>query len=846
MALAPQQFCVRWNSYHTNLQAVFPRLLSTEHFADVTLACESRQLRCHKLVLSACSAYFERLLVHNPCKHPIVFMKDMRFSEMQALVDFMYKGEVNVTQDELPSLLKSAEALQIRGLCSGDTSGMSSDASAGAKQSDVTKDYTVATEALLAQAQRDVGVANAAGRPVTVVTEENVRKIEKLVLTDQRIKLWQIAEELQISKERVGEIIHEHMNMRKISARWVPKMLTPFDKQRRLQTSKDFLDKSPVDPWGSTWTTLGITVYIIDEICDRIVTVDETWVRQYDPESKQESMQWTKKGERPPKKFKVLKSASKLMATIFWDSEGVLLIDYLPKETTMNGQYYANLLAQARKAVVQKRRGKLSRGVLFLQDNASVHTARASRQALKDTGISEIDHPPHSPDLAPSDYFLFSNLKKELPSSAPPKTANGTATKKRKSEERESSTRSGSGTAAANSDVKEETVEEDGLYYGELDHDNMEFNEMCVQTLSLKYMIEQFQDDESGKPGSSLSQPSARSQYIRVKPESELFFTNKNQNISKTDADYIAKLSKMNTAELQNEFRKYGFSTAHLEEFYSKMNLLKNPTQPTENDYYKSWLEQNGELEVSLLKANDKKRSRLAEQMNQSEVELIPKNPKTTESNSNMKLPEVKNQLRRRGRPPIFKDRNIDIGDTVLKSDLDQFLEGKEVSSSGLSRKDLERVMMGKFNPNRRYSNEAMWAALMDVKKGGSIYRAAQTHKVPRKSLRNWMKRCHIKSSFPMPQQLKQFVENSKKQKEYKAYDVQNMAYDSGNFEPKNMETEPTEEFGKHFLFNSSNTVSSEDEVRKNETEQAFLDNDEKLENTIPIDDDGINPSTQE
>ncbi|GBP15303.1 hypothetical protein EVAR_92294_1 [Eumeta japonica] len=89
-------------------------------------------------------------------------------------------------------------------------------------------------------------------------------------------------------------------------------------------------------------------------------------------------MQWTKKGERPPKKFKVQKSVSKLMATIFWDSEGVLLIDYLPNGTTMNGQYYANLLAQTREAVVQKRRGKLSRGVLFLQDNASVHTARVS------------------------------------------------------------------------------------------------------------------------------------------------------------------------------------------------------------------------------------------------------------------------------------------------------------------------------------------------------------------------------------------------------------------------------------------------------------------------------------
>lgn len=237
------------------------------------------------------------------------------------------------------------------------------------------------------------------GRPVTVVTEENVQKVEKLVLADRRIKLWQIAEELQISKERIGEILHQKLHMKKISARWVPRMLTPFDKQRRLASCKDFLELCQSD---------------LDKICNRIVTVDETWIRQYDPESKQESMQWIKKGERPPKKFKVEKSASKIMATIFWDSEGILLIDYLPKGTTMNGQYYANLLGQAREAVVQKRRGKLARGVLFLQDNAPVHTARVARDALKATGFAEIDHPAYSPDLAPSDFFLFSKLKKEL------------------------------------------------------------------------------------------------------------------------------------------------------------------------------------------------------------------------------------------------------------------------------------------------------------------------------------------------------------------------------------------------------------------------------------------------
>lgn len=170
----------------------------------------------------------------------------------------------------------------------------------------------------------------------------------------------------------------------------------------------------------------------------------------------------------------------------------------------------------------------------------------------------------------------------------------------------------------------------------------------------------------------------------------------------------------MNTLEIQNEFSKYGLETNNTasEDAYVQKNA--------ENDYYKSWLEQNGELEVSLLKANQTKKSKTDIKNQKSEVELIPK-PKTV-SKDYPKSGE-KPQIRRRGRPPIFKDKNMDIGDTVLKSDLDQFLEGKEVSSSGLSRKDLERVMMGKFNPNRRYSNEAMWAALMDVKKGGSIYR---------------------------------------------------------------------------------------------------------------------------
>lgn len=200
-----------------------------------------------------------------------------------------------------------------------------------------------------------------------------------------------------------------------------------------------------------------------------------------------------------------------------------------------------------------------------------------------------------------------------------------------------------------------------------------------------------------------------------MKPERELYFQNQLRNMQ-NDSNYLAKLSHMNPLEIQNEIAKFGLISHD-----TKSNMADKNVASSENDYYKSWLEQNGELEVSLLRASDKIKKPKFDSKN--EVELIPKistkNFVVDKPEKNCQIP----QIRRRGRPPIFKDKNVNLSEKILKSDLEQFLEGKEVSSSGLSRKDLERVMMGKYNPNRRYSNEAMWAALMDVKKGGSIYR---------------------------------------------------------------------------------------------------------------------------
>jgi histone-lysine N-methyltransferase SETMAR len=236
------------------------------------------------------------------------------------------------------------------------------------------------------------------GRPVEVLTPETINLIEQEALSDRRLKIREIAERLDLSKSTVHRALHDHLHMKKISARWVPKLLSAVQKQERVRCANAFLELCS----GKE-----------SKIINSIVTGDKTMVLYYDPESKRESMEWRYKGEEPPRKAKVSKSTQQIMATIFWDCEGILLIDF-KERNTVNGIYYASLLHRLRQEIKEKRRGKLARGVLLLQDNAPVHTAAIAKGAVRDCGFTEIEHPPYSPDMAPCDYFLFSALKKDL------------------------------------------------------------------------------------------------------------------------------------------------------------------------------------------------------------------------------------------------------------------------------------------------------------------------------------------------------------------------------------------------------------------------------------------------
>ncbi|GLH02984.1 Uncharacterized protein GBIM_08922 [Gryllus bimaculatus] len=99
--MAGQQICLKWNSFQANIVTSFENLWEEEGLVDVTLASDGQCLRAHKT---------------NPCQHPVIILQDVHFTELESLLCFVYKGEVNIEQENLPALLRAAETLQIRGL----------------------------------------------------------------------------------------------------------------------------------------------------------------------------------------------------------------------------------------------------------------------------------------------------------------------------------------------------------------------------------------------------------------------------------------------------------------------------------------------------------------------------------------------------------------------------------------------------------------------------------------------------------------------------------------------------------------------------------------------------------
>ena len=241
------------------------------------------------------------------------------------------------------------------------------------------------------------------GREVTVNTDIKAKAIEEYVMKDRRITVRQVGEDFDISYGTAQNILTNVLGMRRVCARWVPRLLVPEQKAVRVQICRHL--KQRLAEEGHSFL-------------NKVVTCDETWFHFFEPESKQQSSVWKHTSSPSPVlavKARLSKSVGKVMSIIFCDSKGIVLNHMVPDKTTVNGDYYSSVLrVQLRRAIREKRPELHRSGFILHQDNAPVHVSRVVKQTMSELGIESLQHPPYSPDLAICDFFLFPTAKNYL------------------------------------------------------------------------------------------------------------------------------------------------------------------------------------------------------------------------------------------------------------------------------------------------------------------------------------------------------------------------------------------------------------------------------------------------
>ena len=187
--------------------------------------------------------------------------------------------------------------------------------------------------------------------------------------------------------------------MHHVASKFVPRVLTEDQKANRVNISQELLDRVSVD----------------ENFLKTTITCDETWVYGYDIETKAQSSQWVGQGSPRPKKARMSRSNMKVMMVVFFDWQGVIHYEFVPRGQTVNKEFYLAVLKRLREAVRRKRPQLWTNQSWVLHhDNAPAHSSFLVRNFLAKNETTVVPQPPYPPDLAPADFFLFPKLKSTL------------------------------------------------------------------------------------------------------------------------------------------------------------------------------------------------------------------------------------------------------------------------------------------------------------------------------------------------------------------------------------------------------------------------------------------------
>ncbi len=227
----------------------------------------------------------------------------------------------------------------------------------------------------------------------------NVRTVENLVAADRRVTIKDMSVSSGLATSTIQRILKHDLGLTKKCAKFVPADLTDRHKECRRDICNFMMRLMANHP----------------RVFQTVVTMDESWVYVYDPETKLQSKEWLRKGEPRPQKPRRTLATGKIMVVTFFDAKGMVYFEFVQRPLTINQEVYRAIFRRFDATHTLKRPNSLVNGHKFVHmDNAPAHNATLTLDLIRDLGWTRLPQPACSPDLAPNDFWLYPRLKKNL------------------------------------------------------------------------------------------------------------------------------------------------------------------------------------------------------------------------------------------------------------------------------------------------------------------------------------------------------------------------------------------------------------------------------------------------
>lgn len=217
-----------------------------------------------------------------------------------------------------------------------------------------------------------------------------VVNLEELLTSDRRISLELAADLVGVTQHTAQTIVTNVLGLKRVCKRWVPRLLTPEQRNGRIATCRELSDRFEAEG---------------EDLVSRLITGEEAFVTYY----QQDRRPSTTNFRQGPERSKMGNSRYRVLYSIFYDVQGLLLAHPVPDQSAMTAEYYAYLLRDLLLPAIKRKR-RSENNLVLLHDNTALHNARVVKHALKDLGVEVLPVPPDSPDLLPAEYWLYPHL----------------------------------------------------------------------------------------------------------------------------------------------------------------------------------------------------------------------------------------------------------------------------------------------------------------------------------------------------------------------------------------------------------------------------------------------------